>query len=68
MAEEIEPVEFDVRSIPCHVVKVGDAYFPLASGDRLKIETSPQGSEILDLTVPDGKSWNVTMFVRIEET
>ena len=68
MAEEIKPVEFDVRSIPYHVVKVGDAYFPLASGDRLTIETSPQGSEILDLTVPDGKSWNVTMFVRIEET
>ena len=39
----------------------------LTAGQRLVIETSPGGSEILDVAVPPGKSWIVGVGVQIEE-
>lgn len=46
----------------------GSVDFSLATGKTLKIETSPNGEEILDLTVPVGKSWDVSISVSINET
>ena len=40
----------------------------LFAGDNLKIETSPVGEEILNITVPIGKSWAVSVTVSIAET
>ena len=38
------------------------------AGQRLKIETSPGGGEILDVEVPAGKKWNVYVKVDIQES
>lgn len=35
---------------------------------KLKIETSPDGEEVLKVTVPAGKSWTVQLVVDITET
>lgn len=40
----------------------------MAAGKTLKIETSPSGEEILDVTVPAGKKWSVGIVVSVEET
>lgn len=45
----------------------GDDVFDLAAGKTLKIETSPNGEELLSRTVPEGKTWHVTVFVEICE-
>jgi len=49
-------------------VKTGDDQFILAAGKALKVETSPQGSELLNVEVPAGKQWDVVVYVRIVET
>ena len=46
----------------------GSVDFSLAAGKTLSIETSPNGEEILNLTVPAGKSWAVSVSVSIHET
>lgn len=49
------------------VDRIGDDDFELTTGQSLKIETSPNGEEILDVTVPEGKTWNVHVAVVITE-
>lgn len=46
----------------------GSGSYEVAAGKSLKIETSPNGDDILDVTVPDGKSWKVKIYVKITET
>ena len=45
----------------------GTGYFSMAAGEWLKIETSPQGEDILNEQVPDGKVWTVVVSVSITE-
>jgi len=40
----------------------------LGAGKSLTIETSPSGEEILDETVPIGKTWHVYLSISIIET
>jgi hypothetical protein len=40
----------------------------VTAGQELKIETSPKGDELLDLTCPEGKTWTVVMRLQITET
>lgn len=40
----------------------------ISAGQRLRIETSPGGAEILDVVVPAGKQWTATVSVSIDET
>jgi hypothetical protein len=47
---------------------IGDDDFDLNAGQKLKIETSPNGEEILDVEVPVGKKWSVHVAVTISET
>jgi hypothetical protein len=49
------------------VRKDGDGTFQVTAGKHLKIETSPGGEEILDVIVPEGKVWTVTLSVRVIE-
>ena len=49
-------------------VHTGSESFTISAGKKLKIETSPQGSEILSITVPEGKVWKVTLTISISET
>ena len=55
-------------SVEARSVVAGDQLFEVAAGKTLKIETSPQGQDILDLTVPVGKKWSVQINVAITET
>lgn len=50
------------------VRKDGDGTFEVTAGKHLKIETSPRGEEILNVVVPEGKVWTVTVSVRVIET
>jgi len=38
------------------------------TGKTLKIETSPQGEEILSVEVPAGKTWEVDISIGISES
>ena len=46
----------------------GGAVFDVEAGKSLKMETSPNGEEKLDITVPAGKSWEISMTIHIVET
>lgn len=46
----------------------GDQVVTLPAGKSIKIETSPQGEELLNAEVPAGKTWTVRVTVHIEET
>ena len=49
-------------------VHTGSESFTVSAGKELKIETSPHGSTILSTTVPEGKSWEVSVTISIVET
>lgn len=55
-------------SVLHEVRKDGDTTFSLAAEKSFKIETSPDGEEILNVEVPTGKAWLITLSVRIIET
>lgn len=40
----------------------------IAAGQSLRIETSPDGEEILNVQCPVGKSWTARIIVEITET
>ena len=61
-------ITFVIDTILAKVAKHGSETIDLAVGKHIKIETSPQGVEILDAVVPAGKKWRVTISVYIEET
>jgi len=46
----------------------GTGYFSMAAGKTLKVETSPQGEDLLNEQVPAGKVWTVVVSVSITET
>ena len=41
--------------------------FDIGPGKTLKIETTPDGTELLNETVPAGKVWKLTLQVRVAE-
>ena len=55
-------------NIPVSRKLIGDEKIDAVAGQSVKIETSPNGEELLDITVPAGKKWYVTLYVKIEET
>jgi len=61
-------MEFIDTVVVASVKKLGLAQLELAAGKFLKIETTPQGEEILNAEVPAGKAWIVEMSVLITET
>ena len=50
------------------VIKTGAGVYELEAGTRLRILTRPDGIEIMDSRVPDGKKWKVLLSIHIEET
>ena len=50
------------------VIKKGHEVVNLSAGKSIKIETSPQGDELLNAMVPSGKEWAVSVWVTIHET
>lgn len=56
------------ETLPARSTKHGSTSVTLAAGKVLKIETSPRGEELLQATVPVGKSWVVAINVHVVET
>ncbi len=48
--------------------KTGVTAINLSAGQHIKIETGPQGQDILNVTVPAGTKWIVELLVKIKET
>jgi len=61
-------MEFIDTIVVASVKKLGLAQLELVAGKSLRIETTPQGVEILNAEVPAGKTWTVEMSVLITET
>ncbi len=53
---------------PAKTKKTGEeTNLVITAGQRLTIETSPGGAEILDDVVPAGKEWRATIGISIDE-
>ncbi len=56
------------QSIPAKFLKSGSqAGIILQAGQKFRID-APRGTDIVDVTVPDGKTWEVRVSVEIVET
>jgi hypothetical protein len=53
---------------PTLLRKTGGESFNLVAGQSLKIESSPNGEELLVAEVPAGKKWTVSVSVSTVET
>ena len=63
-------VDLSTTNVYRHDKIVGDDSFVLAADEKLVIKSGPQSTLIdrLNEKVPNGKSWNVTVYVEITET
>ena len=63
-------IEFNENEVTAKTIFVGDDEFAMTAGNRLQVRDNETGEIVdrLDVTVPEGKAWNVTVFVRIEES
>ena len=64
-------MRIDTQTTPAIAAKTeynGSTTLNINSGKSLKIETTPQGDEILNIAVPSGKKWKVSLKVHITET
>ena len=41
--------------------------FELAAGKSVKFETTPNGEELINETVPEGKKWTISVGIKITE-
>jgi len=55
-------------SVPASTQYLGNETVVVSAEKHLKIDTSPQGEDILDAVVPIGKSWKVKLHLEIIET
>ena len=60
-------MDFSLSVVPSVTRYDGVQHVELPAGKRLKIETSPNGNELLDVEVPVGKKWVGTVVVRFVE-
>ena len=63
---ELRKVNFP--AIPAKSNYSGSGELEVSGGKHLKIETTPSGLDILDVVVPEGKTWKVRIDISIEET
>lgn len=61
-------ITFNTVDHPARTTKSGTDTFTVVAGKSLKIETTPEGEEILNSEVPTGKQWEVRVSVNIIET
>ncbi len=60
-------IVLDTEERLAKIIKTGSDTVEIAAGKFLKIETTPSGEELLNVEVPGGKTWTVTVTVHIEE-
>ena len=61
-------IELNQALHPAKVIKTGNSSFNLAADKKLKINTTGEGGQLLDETVPSGKVWSVYIHIDITET
>ena len=61
-------MELSNKSQEAHTKYAGRDTVTLSAGQTLKIETSPNGEEILNEIVPEGKTWVVDIDLKVTET
>jgi hypothetical protein len=58
----------ELQTVPTYdVVHTGSDEFEISAGQSLKIETSPEGDEILNAECPAGKVWYASVRIDIKE-
>lgn len=62
------PITLTTESVPASTHKRGYDDVSMSAGQHLKVETTPDGEELLDAVVPAGKAWNVIVNVFITES
>lgn len=62
------PMELTDASVPAKKGYLGNKELVIPAGKHLRIETSPDGDEVLDAVVPAGKVWTVQIHMTITET
>ncbi len=60
-------MELEDRNQSARRVKTGRQTLEITAGKTLKIETSPNGIDILNETVPEGKVWAITLNISVIE-
>lgn len=55
-------------SQPAKTLRTGRETVVIPGGKNLKIETTPDGQEILNVAIPEGKTWTVQFNIEIFET
>lgn len=60
-------MELSTRQVEPSTFKWGSSADQVIAGQALKIETTPDGVEILNATCPAGKAWNVRVDIYIDE-
>lgn len=61
-------MQLNTFSIPASVKKAGQGRYIVTPEQSFKIESSPQGEDILEVSPPAGKQWAITVRVNIEES
>jgi len=61
-------MNLDIVTQPAKNLKEGRQTVDISAGKSLKIETFPNGEEILNATVPAGKKWTAYLNLTIKET
>ena len=62
------PIDLSEKAVTAQTEFTGDDNFVLSAGKTLKVESTPDGEEHFNQVVPEGKSWAVTVFLKIVET
>jgi len=61
-------IELTTESRAARTYIYGSTQFVLPVGKSIKIETAPDGEELLDAIPPEGKTWQINISVNINET
>jgi len=56
------------QNVPSRKTYTGRGVYSATTGKSLKIETSPGGEDILDVEVPTGKVWEISISLSITES
>lgn len=59
-------MELNEEVLPARNTKQGSTTVTVAAGKSLKIETTPGGEDILDVEVPAGETWTVSINVYVQ--
>lgn len=57
-----------VKNPTPNVTYTGKGDIPVSNGKHFKVETTPNGEDVLDVGPPEGKKWLVGITINVVET